>query len=402
MIEELTFGKDDLKFVIKQNIPLDALIEGEPVEREYEIILYNTVASVSHFPRLGFYSAIRDKSLKRIAKLISEFPERNSTTKDFLEVLIGGGGGVTIGYVVGDFPGALIGTVSGGFAAKYVPRLYDFILKEYQIKYGTKKVELIKGTDLMEDSKGAISIDDKVTLYFGLCYYTQRFTTKKDKKLNKEIRERITSLIETERTAIQAQVDALFAKNNSKEINEESSYFKEFAELSDLLEAYNDFLSVFDQSQDSIRLYNKIQIDSDYRTAAKRSRIVRTGINIGNIQVKIERKCKKSKEEIKTQVRNALYNKDYFLEIALILDLREIMNEKKDDVINELGNAPERTNYSEKDFSIPFSLFDRASGIRTYGILNMDVQSSTITEGHYFNAAGKFTDKTQFHHVTFI
>lgn len=383
MAEELTFDKEGSKFVIKQNIPLDTLIEGEPIEREYEVILYNAVVPIYKFPELEFDSWIRNPTLS-IVRLMPEFPKRDSRTKDLLEALIGGGGGALIGSFLGDRPGAVIGAVLGGLAAKEVPKAHDWALREWQKIYGTKKVEIIKGANLRSNSAGIVPIDDKITLFFGIYHYTNRFTTPEDRELNVKAINQIKELIESERKAVQSQINILFIKNKSKEINEESSYFMEFKELSDLLGLFRDFRSVFGEDQNLIYLHNKIEIDSDYRKATK-SKFVKSDAEIGDIGIKTRRGCSMPKEGITEQVRRALYKRTFFLENILTVDLEEIINRKKEEIARKFATVTEGIDYLKEDFPIPFYVLDKKEGIRLYGVLNINTQNLNITGGRYFN-----------------
>lgn len=381
MREELTFDKEGSKFVIKQNIPLDILIEGEPIEKEYEVILYNAVVPIYEFPELGFDSWIRNPT-SGIVRLMPEFPKRDSRTKDLLEVLIGGGGGALIGSFLGDTPEAVIGAVLGGLAAKEIPKAYDWALRGWEKRYGTKKVEIIRGTNLRSNSAGIVPIDDKITLFFGIYHYTNRFTTLEDRELNIEAVNQIKELIEKERRITQLRIDTLLSKSKYKKIDQENLYFNGSSKLKSILELLEEANVVFDTYKNLIYLCNKIEIDSDFRKATK-SKFAKSDVEIGDIGIKTRKGYNKPKEELKEQVKKALYKREFFLENILTVDLEEIINKKREEIARKFGTEGE--DYLKENFPIPFYVLDKKSGIRLYGVLNVNTQSPNITEGYYFN-----------------
>lgn len=419
MIEELTFGKKDSKFVIKQLIPLDALVKGKkPIKREYEIILYNVVAPISHFPELGFDSWIRDKTLEGIVELKSEILERDLGVRD-LSNLLGGTIGAGIGYFVGkDLYGAVSGAFLGGVLALEAQKVYDLFSRKCKERRIIKRTGVVKGTNLRLYSDGVIPIDNMAILFFGLHRYSNKFTVlEEDRELNLQEVKKARELINQERKAIQTKIEALFAKTRSREIAERHLEYKRLEEYAGIIERFKMNL---EGSKEQIRLLNKIEINSNYRgnpgmravryyeiicnliekmvncynrPKIEIQRFVETALlgitkrftHIGNIGVKIERGCKRPLEEIRNEIRDALYDKNYFLENALVLDLKEIVHQKRSKIDDKYKSEAERLLHLTEIQTIPFCVLDKKSGVRTYGFVEVDIQSLSIAGGLYFD-----------------
>lgn len=376
VLEELTFGKEGSKFVIKQNIPIDALLEGKTIESEYGIILYNAVVPLNKFPELGFDSWIRNPSVG-VVRLTPEFPKRNiALLKDSIDVVVGGGGGAALGYLIGDFPGAVTGAIVGGGCSKIITRwdeINKYLYKKYQKKYGTKRLEIIKGTNLKSDSRGIIPIDDDIILFFGVCHYINRFTSAKERELNIDAVNQIKELLENEIKAVQSQISKIGNVDTSS---------KEFNELHDINGLLEVFYSVFD-CQDLIFLYNKIELNSDYKKAVK-SKFASNAM-VGDISIKTGKGHNRVKDELVEQVRKAMYKKEFFLENILTIDLEDIIIRKREEIARKFGISLDGRIYLKEDFSIPFYILNKKNGVRFYGYLDANTQEVSITKGRYFN-----------------
>jgi len=383
MVNELVFGKDESKFVIKQNIPLDELIDGEPIKREYEVIVYNALVPVSDFPELEFVSRIIDQDMNRVVRLFPELMEKYSRIKVLLRVL-GGMGGSALGAAIGGIIGAAIGGGAGVSAGEEGPKLYDQISKQLKKINEVKRTEIIKGVKLRSYSDGVIPIDDWDILIFGLYKYTNRLTQSQDEALNRRAIEEIMGLIKTEMEEIHAKTEPLSAQYESGELREGSPNFREYEQLRELFGILKGFEVVFNEDEGLIYLHNKIEINSDYKPPSK-LRIIKKGLNVGNIQVITGRKSRKSKEGIYTQVISGLYGRDYFLESALTLDLKDVMSKKRDDLSDQLGDSKAGVDSSDGTFPLHFYVLDKIDNIRIYGVLDLNIQNNEITRLRYFD-----------------
>ncbi|MBW2966707.1 hypothetical protein KY342_06410 [Candidatus Woesearchaeota archaeon] len=377
MVEELTFGKKGSKFVIKQNIHLDDLLEGKPIERKYELVLYNTVAPLNRIVRVSSegivstdegvlesdsHSRIMDRDFYRIAPLYGWLTE------------------------IDDWR-VLLGIADKKFLKKYKAKLKGIWLRyeSTRIKRDFQKAGFQKGCQLL--------IDDMLNLLFGSYQYISRFISMEDANLREQAKDQIRGLVETEKKQLESETKSLSSMYKSAEIDREICDRKgqQLKESLHLLELFSN--SFFSEDLKFFHLWNTYKIDSEYRKATRSvigSIITRRDVMVRGINVKVGKKCRLSKKEIARQVIEALYGKGYFLEHALTVDLRRMVKEKREVIRFE---KLRKDSYYFRDSRIPFYVLDKNSGIRVYGILDMDTESLSITEGQYFNTKEKVTHK---------
>jgi hypothetical protein len=388
MVEELEFRINNSRFVVKQNIPLDSLVEGVPIGKEYEIILYNPHVPIYNFPKLGFNSWICGGDSAGVVELVPEFPEKRPVAKTILEG-VGATGGSGLGAIIGKgAEGAVAGAALGWLAAKIIPQICDYVSSIFEKHFGVKKVEVIKGSNLRMNSGGDINIDDALTLFFGVYHYTNRFTTPEDIEANREAAEQIKHEIQSQIGAVMTRLGDLFAKNKSWEFEEGDPYYEEYTALRRAEGFLNACLSVFGNQEGIIYLHNKIQIESDYRKAAE-ARRTRGHTNVGDICIQIGRGYKKSRECVKEEIKSALHGRDLFLENSLSIDLMEIARRKRDKDAKRYSKSGSGGERLKQTFQLPFSVQDKTKGTCIYGALDIDTQSLCITSGNYFDSAGR-------------
>jgi len=366
MVEELTFGKNGSKFVIKQNIHLDDLVEGKPIERKYEIVLYNTLAPLNTTVWVSSegivstdegvlesdsYSWIRDRDFYGIASLYGWLTE------------------------IDDWR-VLLRIKDEKFLKRYKTKLEGIYLRaeSAKIKRRFQKAGFQKGCQLL--------IDDMLDLLFGSYQYISRFISMKNAYLREQAKDQIRRLVEKERKQLESEIESLSSESNE-------TYAEKLRESLHLLELFS---NSFGETPEFFYLWNTYKIDSKYRKAARSiiGSILARDVMIGGINVKVEKKCRVSKKEIARQVREALYRKGYFLEHALTVDLRRIVKEKREVIRFE---KLRKDSHYLRDSQIPFYVLDKNSGIRVYGILDMDTESLSITKGQYFDTKEKVVHK---------
>lgn len=356
MIEELTFGKNGTEFVISQNISLDNLIEGKPVEREYELVLFNTGTQIKEFPEIRFNPWIIGEKKGGIAALRPEVYSESIQTKDFLEVMMAVTGSA-FGYSIGDLTGAIFGVLFGGAVSKQISKKYkswfDHLAKDKEARI----VETIKGLNLNYVSRGLLNLDDNLMLHFGVCkYFNKILGADKSRSEIIESGREILDLIEDEIKYIQ---------NNGNLSSQQDVGF--------LLGVLRIFYLAFHAEDEQVFLHNKIKIESKF-SQINRSGWFDRGCYLGSIYLEPLKGYKPSKDDLKKQTRNALQNKNYFLENSFVINLRNIVSNR-----NESSNLPFGS------LILPFYLWEKETHLRTYGFLQINEKNSEIESVEYIN-----------------
>lgn len=353
MIEELTFGKNGTEFVISQNISLDDLIEGKPIERAYELILYNPVSLMSDLPEIYFESCIRMHEGGDVVSLTTEIAEINSGAEEAITFALGGLG-AAVGSIGGVWP-ALFGSVLGSASGYLLNKRLSSILGYFKVFKGKSTTERIIGTHFDSDTEGLIPINDKVRLCFGTYRFDQRLvrSDKNDAAVEMAVK-RIRNIVE--------------------------SKLKESEKFDELI-YYSDILAALGLQRSYIKIQNVIEIKSGKR----RTRLydfVGNEFFMGNLVVDIPKHCPLAKIEAEQQVRNAFYEKSYFFENSVKIHIDDFLNDKK--TVKKIKLLQSSRNHGDLAFALPFSLGD-GEDIELLGIITLESKSNLILGGYYIN-----------------